>query len=202
MDSTLFGAYLTDLIAGRRESCRATVERLLAAGTTLRALYVEVFQASLYEVGQRWERGEVSVAVEHVATSITEDLLAMVFPRAARRPRLGRKANIIADTLEASGWDVEFTAAGTTNEELVALFVRTRPDFVALSVSVRTNLPKLEQAVRALCAEAPAARIVVGGPALVGDGRAYVQGLGLANVECLESLEALERFAEERGAHR
>lgn len=39
-------AYLVDLIAGRRRECVAHVDSLLAAGVSLRTLYVDLFGAA------------------------------------------------------------------------------------------------------------------------------------------------------------
>jgi B12 binding domain len=43
-----------------------------------RRLDVHVFQAALYEVGQRWELSELSVAQEHFVTAATQHIMAVV----------------------------------------------------------------------------------------------------------------------------
>lgn len=209
MDASRFQRYLDDLIAGRREACRRHVEALLAGGASPRALYTGLFRASLYEVGARWERGEVSVAVEHVATSITEELLALTFPHAARREPVGRKAvvscsanefhqlggRIVADSLEAVGWDVLFVGSGVPDGDLASLVARESPDLVALSVSVRANLPRLDASARAVRAVSPRVPIILGGQGLDGDGAAFVRALALPGVAYVDSLEALDALA-------
>jgi methanogenic corrinoid protein MtbC1 len=196
-------AYLVDLVGGRRRECIAHVDQLLAAGVPLRTLYVELFGAALYEIGRRWERGELTVAIEHVATSITEDL----FPLAARRERVGRKAvvscaadefhqlggRIVADTLEAAGWDVDFLGAGARIEELVAAIARAKPELIALSVSIRSHVGALEQSVRAARRVQPSGLIAVGGQGLASDGAERVAEWGVPGVEFVPSLGALER---------
>lgn len=200
-------AFVTDLVAGRRRECFAHVDGLLNAGVSLRTLYDELFGAALHEVGRRWEHGEVTVAIEHVATAITEELLAHVFPRATRLSRLGRRAvvscaadefhqlggRIVADTLEAAGWDVDFVPAGAPLEELLATVERARPELIALSVSLRGNVPSLEKSVRAARRAQPGALITVGGQGLATDGPALVASWGVPGVELVPSLEHLER---------
>lgn len=51
-------------------------------------MYQDLVQRSLYEVGELWERGHVSVATEHLATAITESLLTWEF-----QPPLGQKVS-------------------------------------------------------------------------------------------------------------
>ena len=53
---------MEDLLNGRREACRARVWALLEAGTPLRELYTGLFATSLHQVGDRWARGEITVA--------------------------------------------------------------------------------------------------------------------------------------------
>ena len=46
----------------------------------IKELYLGLFQRSLYEVGEMWEHRKISVAVEHMASAITESLLTLVYP--------------------------------------------------------------------------------------------------------------------------
>lgn len=199
-------AYLDDLLAGRRAACIGHVDTLLALGTTPRELYIDLFQASLYEVGRRWEIGEVSVATEHVATAITEELLGRVFPHVLRRTPVGHRAvvscaadefhqiggRIVADTLEGLGWDVDFVGAGASIEDLLSCVKRAPVDLVAVSVSVDSHLPRLGETVRAVRAAHPKVPIAVGGRALGQQGSQLVNALGLPGVHHVASLEALE----------
>jgi methanogenic corrinoid protein MtbC1 len=207
VEAVALNSFVADLIAGRREACLAEVQRLVALGTPLRALYVELIQAALHEVGRRWEQGEVSVTTEHIATAICEELLAQLFPLTTRRPASGRRAlvscaadeyhqlggRIVADLLETQGWDVDFLGAGTSLDDLRARAARPL-DLVALSCSVAFNLEKLAQSVRVVRAAAPAVSIIVGGLALTHEGDAWVARLGVPGVSHVGTLEALERL--------
>jgi len=81
LSELVYEEYLAALLAGDRARCTALVEELLAAGVGLKDLYVHLFQRALYRVGELWERQRVSVAVEHLATAITERLLTLVQAR-------------------------------------------------------------------------------------------------------------------------
>lgn len=205
-------AFIEDLIAGRREACRATVLDLLERGTSVRTLYRDLFQAALYEVGRRWEVGLVTVAVEHRATAVVEDLLSLVFPRALARPSTGRAAvvscaadeyhqvggRIVADTLEHLGWSVDFLGAGAPLARLGELVRTRRPQLVALSVSIVDHLPGAEQAIRVVRAEDGEVPIVVGGQAFGHGGPAWAARF--PGVRHVASLDDLERLVEARGA--
>jgi methanogenic corrinoid protein MtbC1 len=206
IDAPTFQAYLDDLVAGRRLACVAHVDALIAQGNAPRDLHIDLFQASLYEIGRRWEIGEVSVATEHVATAITEELLGRVFPHIARRAPVGHRAvvscaadefhqiggRIVADTLEGMGWDVDFVGAGTSVAELVGCVQRAQADLVAVSVSVDTHLARMAETVRAVRATDTRVPIAVGGRALGHDGAHHLAALGLPGIHHVPTLEALE----------
>jgi len=180
VDPRAYERYLSALLAGDRAACRAVVDGLLARGVAVRALYDDLFKVSLYEVGRRWMLGQVSVAVEHLATAITEDLLARVFPQVVAREPLGRVAvvscaadefhqlggRIVADILELRGWDVCFVGAGTPQADLVALVLERRPDLCALSVTIPAHLDNVRCTVAALRGAGATLPIVVGGQAV------------------------------------
>jgi methanogenic corrinoid protein MtbC1 len=179
IEPDVYQRYVEDLIAGRKDACQHVVERLLREGVDLRPLYEDLFQASLYEVGVRWQAGLVSVAIEHRATSITEDLLALVYPRVLDRPSRHLRAVVscaadefhqlggrfVADALELKGWNVHFVGAGASDADLLEALKVHRPDLLALSVSIRDHLPGAERAVGAVRAVAPRLRIIIGGQA-------------------------------------
>ncbi len=180
IDAQRFDRYLDHLIAGRKEACAAQVSLLIEEGVPLRALYEQLFRDSLYEVGRRWEAGQLSVAVEHQATAITEELLADLFPATTARKALGRTAvvsatagefhqvgaRIVADSLELLGWDVRFVGAGASVDELLEIVARERPALLALSVSLDGNLATVDATAQRVHARHPDVRIVIGGRAV------------------------------------
>jgi methanogenic corrinoid protein MtbC1 len=202
----LLAAYVEDLIAGRREACRATAFGLLEAGLSLRDLYLRLIRDSLYEVGRRWEVGAVSVAQEHLATAESEALLASVFPKVLEATPTGRTAvvscatnelhqvggRIVADTLELQGWSTWFLGAGLRLDRVTDAVERRRPDLLCLSVALHDHLGAAERTVEAVRAVAPALPIVVGGRAFELGGRERLERLPgvrwLATIEELEDL--------------
>lgn len=121
MDSiaAVYPQYLQLLLEGNRQGCRQLVSALLAQQVPIKRLYLKLFQRALYQVGDLWAQGAVSVAKEHLATAITESMLTLVYPTLFRQPRCGRKAvvacvaneyhqlgaKMVADIIETKGWD-------------------------------------------------------------------------------------------------
>ena len=90
----VYRAYLDGLLAHDRQQCRARFQEWLEADDALRSLYDNLVRRSLYEVGDLWERGRISVATEHLATAISEGLLNLTYPRLFAQPRNGKSAVI------------------------------------------------------------------------------------------------------------
>ncbi len=164
IDETRYRSYMEALLAGQRRACRNIVLELQHEHVPLQDIYVHLFQRSLYEIGSLWEQNRISVAVEHMATAITEYLMAVLYPtlfipeRKERSIVVSCVANeyhqiggkMVADILELRGWNTYFLGANTPIADLVDLVKEKRPNWVALSLSVYFNMPQLEKAIEAL----------------------------------------------------
>ena len=148
-------------------------------GIPLETLFGEVFAPVLVEVGERWERGDISVAHEHLAAEVTTSLVDELAARARTRPDTGRLAlvsctpgerhciggRMLAGLLEAEGWEVLFLGASLPLEDLVALADSEVPDVVALSTTMSEHLPLASETVSSLHDLAEPPLVAVGGQA-------------------------------------
>lgn len=199
-----FDAYLDALLRGAFSSCERILEEQLESGAPLQRLYVDFVQAALYEVGARWERNELSVATEHLATAVTEGLLNRLFAAMTPAPPLGRRvlvatpapelhqvgARIVADLFELQGWDSAFAGGDVQTERLLALVAELRPELVALSVTAAFNVPHLERALGALAGLPAVPSVIIGGRGLRHDGaRLAAAHPFVAHVASLQELE-------------
>jgi methanogenic corrinoid protein MtbC1 len=172
----------------------------------LRALYADLIQRSLYEVGALWESGRVSVATEHLATAITESLLNLVYPRLFTHPRRNQSAvvccaanefhqlggKMVADIFELNGWRGYFLGANTPVRDLTDLIADKTPDVVVLSVTIYYGMDALLNAATEIRARFPALPIVVGGQAFRWGGRERAERI--SGVRYLASLAELESW--------
>jgi len=184
------------------------VRRLLAENIEIRDLY-GCFQRALYQVGELWGQSQISVATEHLATSITGSMLTLVYPKLFISPRNGRRAvvacvgsefheigaKMVADTLELLGWDAYFLGANTPVDGLLALLGEKKAELLGLSVSLDSHLDSLcETATRARAAY-PNLEILAGGQAIRDAGGGL---LSIPNVHCLGSLLDFEAWITRR----
>ena len=202
----VYGSYLELLLAGDRNECSRIVTRLLDNGIPIRTLYVELLQRSMYEVGELWEHNRISVAREHVATSVTEFLLTLVYPRIFAAEHCDRSAivacianeyhqlgaKMVADILELNGWDGYFLGANAPVTELLSLIEVKQPHLLALSLSVYSNLPALLDSVAVVRQSFPKLPVIVGGQAFRWGGSDSLARF--PGVTCLESIGQMEEL--------
>ena len=202
----IYNAYLQSLLAGERAQCVELVNGLLERKILLYDLYVHLFQRSLYQVGELWEFNRISVAVEHLATAITEGLLTLVYPLIFAAEHNGKKAVIscvaseyhqlggkmAADFFELNGWDSYFLGANTPAEELLKLLQDKKPDLLGLSLSIYFNMDSLHLVLEQVRGSFPELPVLVGGQAFLWGGRDIAEKY--AAVTYLPTLSDLEAF--------
>lgn len=200
----LYQTYLKSLLGGEKGECLNIVKTLLENDITIRDLYIELFQKSMYRVGELWERDEISVAREHLATAITESLLSATYPYLFSGEQTAKKAIIsctaneyhqlggkmVADIFELHGWDAHFLGANTPPAELVSLIDEIKPDLVGLSLAVYFNLPSMKTTLEAVKGDFQNLDILVGGHAFAYGGTDVLKAYSGTNY--IESLYQLE----------
>jgi MerR family transcriptional regulator, light-induced transcriptional regulator len=202
----LYRQYLHLLLQGNRNGCARIVQQLLDQNIDIKALYTELFQKSLYRVGELWESNQISVAREHLVTAITEGLLNLVYPRLFEKERATPKKVIIscaanefhqiggkmaADIFELNGWDSHFLGANTPVEHMLEYIQEEKPDLVGLSVSVYCNMPALKAGLEAIKSDFKDLDVFVGGQAFNWGGRDLVKQSGARYIPSLDVLDTI-----------
>ena len=179
ISSEFYNRYFNAILDGDRARCTKMVQELLDQGIEIKLLYQQLFEKTLYQVGELWERNQISVAKEHLVTAITENLLNLVYPHLFRKKAVSKKAIIccaaneyhqvggkmVADIMELNGWDTYFLGANIPVDQVVSFIDEKKPDLVGLSLSIYFNFPSLKKEIEAIQAHFPDLDIIVGGQA-------------------------------------
>ncbi|HEY6577357.1 MAG TPA: cobalamin B12-binding domain-containing protein, partial [Mycobacterium sp.] len=153
------------------------VAHMLASGAEPVSVLTDVVAEAQREVGNRWQRGEWSVAEEHAATAMAISATKVVAEHVRRIPitRGGvivacaerewhaLPAMIIDCALRAHGWDTTLLGASTNPMRLNQYLQDLGPEAVAVSCSVLRSLPTCRRFIEA--STAAGVPILVGGPA-------------------------------------
>lgn len=203
--------FLDAIVAGNRRRAFEVADTALSGGMDIRALYLEVFQPALREVGRLWQQNRITVADEHLATAITQAAMARLYERlfasatgtgplmvaaCAEGERHEVGLRMVCDLLEMEGWDTVFLGAAVPTPDLVRMICERGPQVVALSASIAPNVPQVEAAIRAIrqgCGTSQPV-IVVGGRPFAADPE-LAPRLG-ADVTATDAAEAAERLKE------
>ena len=173
-------AYSEALRTGDAREALATVDRLIDAGMSFDDLCEDVIRTALYEIGHEWELGEIGVADEHLATSISETVLACVgsiwASPADASPRIlvcctegeahAVGARMVGEAFAAADWAVHYLGPSVPADAVESAVLRREPDVVALSTTMPQHLDAAAATIARVRGVAAGVRIVTGGRAL------------------------------------
>jgi methanogenic corrinoid protein MtbC1 len=175
---------LSLLLHGDSKGSLLLVNHSIQTIDDLKHFYIDVVCPVMYRIGLLWEKNEISVAEEHLATAIVGRITAALYPLFANVDVCRGKAvvtagpnefhelgaRMLADFLEMEGWDVTYLGANTPKEELLAILKPQKPFMVALSVATVFNLDNARQTIEMVKSdpETRNIKIMVGGLAFNG----------------------------------
>ncbi|MCW3039558.1 MAG: hypothetical protein JWM31_1463 [Solirubrobacterales bacterium] len=153
-------------------AARATVDRAIASGVPVRSIYLDVLTPAMHRLGVLWEEARIGIADEHLATAITQGVLATLHRRLPRTPPAtapdpgrvapvavlgcgpedlhGLGARMVGDFLEAAGWRVMDLGANAPAEAFAATADVHGAALVAVSSSRAEDLAGLSAVRRAI----------------------------------------------------
>jgi methanogenic corrinoid protein MtbC1 len=170
--------YGTAIEAGSYADAAAVVQRALAAGASGSQVFTRVLTPAMYRIGERWERAEITVADEHLATAITNRAMGLVYEALAVEIPTSKERvlitavegdqhvmglQMIADILEGAGYQTLYLGADTPLDGLIAAIARHEPTVVAIGGTAPWSVSKLVETMRAIRALNPALPVVLGG---------------------------------------
>jgi methanogenic corrinoid protein MtbC1 len=198
------------LLSGDGPGARSVLKRAMDEGTSLPDVFVDLVQPALYEIGQRWEDGRITVAQEHLASALVARVLAgLEHPMEATGGRIAVVmtaptethefgAWMAADVLRSAGWTVHFLGSQLPVEECLHYLRSVSCDLLAVSVTLEIHLPSLQRLIRELRADPTLTGIpvLVGGQAFSGGERVWrATGADGAAADARDVVAQAERLA-------
>jgi len=199
--------FLDLALAGETLAAQQTILTASDLGLPITTLFAEVLRPALWELGDRWQRHEVSVAQEKEVSEAARDLIAELTLRSAgsvdtgeggvvaacvagERHELGLR--MISGLLRARGVGVHFLGADVAQNFLLDAVTRRRPRAVLMSATGDDLLPAIKSAAAALSALDPRPRLLAGGQAVERQPELVaswgVEPLTLGNLDSVDAL--------------
>ena len=175
----LASEYKNSIVEGNRLNASAVVDKAFSQGMGYVDIGVDMIQQSMHEVGRLWQMNTITVAQEHMATAISQNILARAFGKADFQDANNLSAvfacvqgnhhalglRMLSDTFEVAGWDTDFLGADTPNTTLLEYIGTQTPEVLGLSISMPNqflNLRSLLDEIRVeMGAQTP--NIIIGG---------------------------------------
>jgi methanogenic corrinoid protein MtbC1 len=162
--------YLRALLDGKRHVASQLIRQSVEAGTSIRDIYLQVFQRSQHEIGRLWQTNQLSVAQEHYCTAATQLIMSQLYPYIFSSEKNGRTlvatciagdlheigVRMVSDFFEMEGWDTFYLGANTPKPDLLRTISQRQADVLAISATMTFH-------VRAVVDMLEAVRIEYGG---------------------------------------
>ena len=175
-------AYARAVLAGDEVAAEIAVREAIEADLTSAEIDEEIIAPALWYVGELWERGEISVADEHLATEISIRVLAL--QREARRLQRTRRATrvllatpsgeqhvvalrMVSALLLEAGYDTLMLGPDVPAPAIAASAERHGVDVICLSDTVGSG-DRILVSVHEIAQRVPGAAFVVGGRGITG----------------------------------
>lgn len=161
MAEPLLTRYLQPLLAGRRAECFRLIQNWLDAGTPALELIHEVVWPAMVQVDRLYRGDRITMLQEGMACRINrvasdrlQPYLRQAPPRERRmivlsteEPREELGAQMLADLLQADGWEVYFAGHGAPDDEILELVGRLRPATLLIFGSRPQAVPQIRRLV-------------------------------------------------------
>lgn len=167
--------YLEALRRGERQVASTLVMKAVEAGTSVRDIYLHVFQPAQYEIGRLWQTNEMTVAQEHYCTAVTQLIMSQLYPHIFASEKNGRTmvatcvagdlheigVRMVADFFEMDGWHTFYLGANTPHASVIETVVERKADVLAISATIAYHVDAVWELIAAVRANDQAGDVIV-----------------------------------------
>ncbi|MEJ5307944.1 MAG: cobalamin-dependent protein [candidate division WOR-3 bacterium] len=171
--------YLSLVLEGKKKDAEKYIEEKIKNGYPLEDIYINILQNAQHKIGYLWQTNKISVAQEHLATSITEYIMSNLYEYIFKSKKNGLKLisscvtkelhqiglRMITDILEYQGWDTTYLGANTPDNSIIDMLIKKDTDLLAISVTMFFNIKSAEKLIERIRNEKQLSKlkILVGG---------------------------------------
>jgi MerR family transcriptional regulator, light-induced transcriptional regulator len=207
----LAGAYADALVAGDEIAAEIAIREAMDADLNTAEIDERIIAPALWLIGELWERGQISIAEEHIATEITVRILAL--QREAQRVRRARgryrvmlatpagESHVVAlrmveNLVREAGYDVVMLGADVPASAIASAALHHDVDVLCLSSTLPGQRDTILTVIDEVRDARPSVAVVLGGRGLTVEDqmRAQVQ-LCVGVTDAMETVDGLIKRA-------
>jgi methanogenic corrinoid protein MtbC1 len=167
------------LVSGERRAARELTEALFAAGIAPETISKDLYWPLLDQISKMFRKDQITTLSHHYATRILRMLVDQSQARYTMAPSRGKRVSLfcgpneteelagqmVADLLEADGYEITFAGGGVANDEIREELATREPDFLLLFASSAKDAPFIRELIDTVRETGghPDMQIVVGG---------------------------------------
>lgn len=179
MSEPMLTRYMQPLLAGRRAECFELVSDALQGDYLAEDVVYDVVWPAMTQLDRLFRDDRVNAAINNMAWRINRTVADQLQARLPRNLPNGRRALItcsdepceeigaqmLADLLQSSGWEICFVGAGVPHDELLKLVGEVRPHVLMIYGTRPAEIPSVRQMVELIrdMGVCPTMNIVVSG---------------------------------------
>jgi MerR family transcriptional regulator, light-induced transcriptional regulator len=161
---SLASQYLKALLRAERQTAHQLILEAVAAGTSIKDIYLHVFQRTQHEIGRLWQLNQITVAQEHYCTAATQLIMSQLYPHIFSTERNNRRLvttcvsdelheiglRIVSDFFEMEGWDTFYLGANTPTRSIIQMIADHQPDLLAISATMTFHVQRVAELIAAV----------------------------------------------------
>lgn len=173
--SPLAFEYFAALQRGEHHRASQLIQDAVAAGTSVREIYLQVFQPVQFEIGRLWQTNRMTVAQEHFCTAAARDTLSRLDPHLIASVKNGYTlvatcvsgdqheigVRMVADFFEMDGWNTYYLGGDTPHADVISSLVDQHADMLAISATIPHHVEAVKQLIRAVRADPGCGRVII-----------------------------------------
>lgn len=179
MPEPLLVRYLQPLIAGRRGECFELIAEAVPNGVLAEDLACDVVWPSMIQIDRLYRDDRINTVTEHMACRINRAVADQLQPKFRKEPHNGKRviitcaasdqeelgAGMVADLLQADGWETYSVGGGVPNDEILTLVGQLRPQILLIFGTRPEDVPETRRLVELIreVGVCPTMNIVVSG---------------------------------------
>ena len=170
------------MLEADRNRCESLIEGALLNNLTPVQIFDSVISVALNRIGALWHKGSITIAHEHGASEIAQNLIDFVSDKTPHLSSNGLTAVVagvegeqhvlgakfFSALLEVEGWNVHYLGSSLPSDDLVQYVVEKNVDAIVLTIVLPNNIDHAEQCLKELQKLDSPPVVLVGGGAVIG----------------------------------